>query len=351
MNAPPDAASDAPFLMACRGQQPPHVPIWLMRQAGRYQAEYRAIRERVSFLELCRTPDLAAEVTVFAVRQLGVDAGIIFADILLLLEPMGAPIAFAKEGDGPQILKPVRDAAGIDALVADVDVEGSLGYVLEAIRKVRAELPKVPLIGFAGAPFTLASYLIEGGGSKNYVLTKTLLYQDPGAFRELMAKLSRATVRYLNAQIEAGAQVAQLFDSWAGALGPEDYRVHVLPHMQAIVAGVKPGVPVVSFGTGTGGFLGEVAACGAPVIGFDWRVDMAASARQMPPHVVAVQGNLDPVTLFGPIPEIRRRARALLEQMKGHPGYIFNLGHGILPHTPVDHVRALVDTVHEFSVR
>lgn len=351
MNAEPDTVENAPFMQACRGERPSHVPVWLMRQAGRYQAEYRAIRERVSFLELCRTPDLAAEVTVFAVRQLGVDAGIIFADILLLLEPMGAPIAFNKEGDGPQILKPVRDAAGIDALIADVDVNATLGYVLEAIRKVRAELPKVPLIGFAGAPFTLASYLIEGGGSKNYVLTKTLLYKDPGAFRELMAKLSRATVRYLNAQIEAGAQAVQLFDSWAGALGPEDYREHVLPHMKAIVAGVTPGVPVVSFGTGTGAYLGEVAACGAPVIGFDWRVDMGAAARQMPPNVVAVQGNLDPVVLFAPIDEIRRRARAILEQMRDRPGYIFNLGHGILPHTPVDHVRALVDTVHEFNAR
>jgi uroporphyrinogen decarboxylase len=209
----------------------------------------------------------------------------------------------------------------------------------------------VPLIGFAGAPFTLASYLIEGGGSKNYVLTKTLLYKDPGAFRALMAKLSQATVRYLNAQVEAGAQVVQLFDSWAGALGPEDYREHVLPHMKTIVAGVKPGVPVISFGTGTGAYLGEVAACGAPVIGFDWRVDMGAAARQMPPNVVAVQGNLDPVVLFAPIDEIRRRARAILEQMRDRPGYIFNLGHGILPHTPVDHVRALVDTVHEFNAR
>jgi uroporphyrinogen decarboxylase len=346
-----DDVANAPFLKACRGERPPFVPVWLMRQAGRYQAEYRAIRQRVSFLELCRTPDLAAEVTVFAVRQLGVDAGIIFADILLLLEPMGAPIAFAKEGDGPQILKPVRDAAGIDALVADIDVEATLGYVLEAIRKVRAELPKIPLIGFAGAPFTLASYLIEGGGSKNYVLTKTLLYQDPGAFRALMEKLSRATVRYLNAQVEAGAQVVQLFDSWAGALGPEDYREHVLPHMKAIVAGVRPGVPVVSFGTGTGTYLREVAECGAPVIGVDWRVDLGEAARQMPEHVVAVQGNLDPVVLFGPIAEIRRRARALVDQMRDRPGYIFNLGHGILPHTPVDHVRALVDEVHEYSSR
>lgn len=323
----------------------PFTPVWLMRQAGRYQAEYRAIREKVGFLELCKTPDLAAEVTVFAVRQLGVDAGIIFADILLLLEPMGVPIRF--DGDGPSITKTVRTSADIDALVSEIDAVGSLGFVLEAIRKVRRELPQTPLLGFAGAPFTLASYAIEGGGSKNYVATKKLMLDDEGAFRTLLERITEATVRYLNAQIEAGASAVQLFDSWVGALSPEDYRRYVLPHMRRLVAGITKGTPVITFGTGTSGFLPEMAACGADVVGVDWRYEMRRARQDLPG--TPLQGNLDPVVLFGPQRELEPRVRAILEQMKGHPGHIFNLGHGILPHTPVDNVKMLVELVHELS--
>jgi uroporphyrinogen decarboxylase len=319
-----------------------------MRQAGRYQPEYRAIRAKVSFLELCKTPDLAAEVTVMAVNQLGVDAAIIFADILLVLEPMGVPIAFSKDGDGPQILKTVRERKDVDAVNGEIDV-GALSFVYEAIKKVRAELPKVPLIGFAGAPFTLASYAIEGGGSKHYIATKKLMYEDPGAFAALMERLSMATVRHLRAQIDAGAQAVQLFDSWAGALSPADYRRHVAPHMRQIVSAMPKDVPVITFGTGTGGFLEELASSGASVVGIDWRLDMSEASQRLPN--VALQGNLDPVTLFGPTDGMRDEVRTILDQMKDHQGHVFNLGHGILPGTPVEHARALVDMVHELSAR
>jgi uroporphyrinogen decarboxylase len=341
------AVHDAPFLRACRGEPVPHTPVWLMRQAGRYQAEYRAIREKVGFLELCKTPDLAAEVTVFAIRQLGVDAGIIFADILLLLEPMGVPIRF--DGDGPSITRKVKNAADIDALVGEIDPVASLGFVLEAIRKVRRELPGTPLLGFAGSPFTLASYAIEGGGSKNYVDTKKLMLSDEGAFHALMERISEATVRYLNAQIEAGASAVQLFDSWVGSLSPQDYRRYVMPHMKRIVSGLTKGTPVITFGTGTSGFLAEMASCGADVVGVDWRYEMSRARLDLPNTVL--QGNLDPVTLFGPQSEIASRARGIVDEMKGHKGHIFNLGHGILPHTPVDNVKMLVDVVHEHSSR
>jgi uroporphyrinogen decarboxylase len=350
-----DAAKDSPseespvFLRACRGEPVPYTPVWLMRQAGRYQPEYRAIRAKVSFLELCKTPDLAAEVTVMAVEQLKVDAAIIFADILLILEPMGLPISFGGDGgDGPQIGKPVRSRADVEALRGDID-PASLGFVLEAIRKVRAAIPKTPLIGFAGAPFTLASYAIEGGGSKNYVLTKRMMYEDEAGFRGLMERLSEATSRYLDAQIGAGAQVIQLFDSWAGALSPSDYRRYVLPHMKRIVSALPAGVPVITFGTGTGGFLEEMAACGAQVVGVDWRMTMADARRRLPG--VTLQGNLDPVALFAPLPEIRQRAREILDEMQGAPGHVFNLGHGILPGTPVASAQALVEMVHEMSAR
>lgn len=336
------------FLRACRGQPVPHTPVWLMRQAGRYQPEYRAIRERVSFLELCRSSDLSAEVTVMAVEQLGVDAGIIFADILLVLEPMGLPISFGTDGDGPRIERPVSTRADIDALVGAIDLT-SLQPTCDAIRKFRAALPNTPVIGFAGAPFTLASYAIEGGGSKNYVKTKALMYSDERTFATLMERLVDATTLFLNAQIEAGAQVVQLFDSWAGCLSPGDYRRYVLPHMKRLIAGIRPGTPVISFGTGTGGFLEELAAAGASVVGVDWRLEMGEARRRLPTHVL--QGNLDPVTLFGPLDEIEQRVRAIVQSMHGSPGHIFNLGHGILPGTPVATVQALVRMVHELSAR
>jgi uroporphyrinogen decarboxylase len=319
-----------------------------MRQAGRYMPEYRAVRARLGFLELCKDPDAAAEVTVTAATLLGVDAAIIFADILLVLEPMGVGLEFTR-GDGPVIHRPVRSGADVDRLAAVAP--GALDYVCAAIRRARAALPAhVPLIGFAGAPFTLASYLIEGGGSRTYARTKTLMAADPGAWRALMERLADTVAAYLNAQIDAGAQAVQLFDSWVGTLPPADYRAHVLPHTRALVASLRPGVPVIHFGTGTAGLLEAMRAAGGDVIGFDWRVDLDAAWSRLG-HDVAVQGNLDPTVLFAPPAEIRRQAAAVLGQAGGRPGHVFNLGHGVLPETPVDHVRALIDAVHELSAR
>ena len=344
---------DSPFLRACRRELVPFTPIWLMRQAGRYQPEYRALREKVSFLELCKTPDLAAEVTVMAVDPLGVDAAIIFADILLLVEPMGVGLRFS-EGRGPLIERPVRAAAAVSRLPEQIDAAGALGFVMEAVRVARRELdrrsPRVPLIGFSGAPFTLASYLIDGHGTRTYLHTKQLMYQDPGAWHALMERLSRAVVGYLNAQIAAGADAVQIFDSWVGALGPEDYTTYVQPHMRKTVAALTPGVPVIHFGTGTAALLELMRDAGGDVIGLDWRVDIGDAWRRLGTGV-AIQGNLDPAVLFAPPAEIRRRAAALLARARGAPGHIFNLGHGVLADTPVHHARALVDAVHELSVR
>jgi len=337
-----------PFLAACRREHVPYTPIWLMRQAGRYLSEYRAVRERLGFLALCKSPDAAAEVTVTAALRLGVDAAIIFADILLVLEPMGVGLEFTR-GDGPLIRRPVRSGADVDRL-AEVD-PAALGYVAEAVRRTRAALPaRVPLIGFAGAPFTLASYLIEGGGSRTYARTKALMATDPDAWRALMERLVPVVAAYLNAQIAAGADAVQLFDSWVGCLSPADYRAHVLPHVGALIAALAPGTPVIHFGTGTAGLLEAMRAAGGHVIGLDWRVDLDAAWARLG-HDVAVQGNLDPSALLAPISEIRARAAAILDQAASRPGHIFNLGHGILPETPVDHVRALVDAVHELSAR
>ena len=310
--------------------------------------EYRAVRARLGFLELCRTPEAAAEVTVTAATRLGVDAAIIFADILLVLEPMQVGLEFTA-GDGPVIRRPVRTGADVDRLPgAD---PGALDYVAEAVRQARAALPAdMPLIGFAGAPFTLASYLIEGGGSRTYARTKALMASDPGAWRALMERLAGAVAVYLNAQIAAGADAVQLFDSWVGCLSPVDYRTAVLPYVRTLIAALRPGTPVIHFGTGTAGLLECMRAAGGDVIGLDWRVDLDAAWARLG-HDVGVQGNLDPVALLGPLPTIRAHAAAILAQAAGRPGHIFNLGHGILPETPVDHVRALVDAVHELSVR
>src|SRR6059036_176121 len=319
-----------------------------MRQAGRYMPEYRAVRERLGFLALCKSPDAAAEVTVTAALRLGVDAAIIFADILLVLEPMGVGLEFTRD-DGPAIRRPVRSGADVDRL-PEVDV-AALGYVAEAVRRARAALPAhVPLIGFAGAPFTLASYLVEGGGSRTYARTKALMATDGGAWRALMERLVRVVAAHLNAQIAAGADAVQLFDSWVGCLSPADYRAHVLPHLRALIAALTPGTPVIHFGTGTAGLLEAMRAAGGHVIGLDWRVDLDAAWSRLG-HDVAVQGNLDPVALLAPVAEVRRCAAAILGQAAGRPGHIFNLGHGVLPQTPVDHVRALVDAVHELSAR
>jgi uroporphyrinogen decarboxylase len=338
------------FLRACRRQPVDRTPVWFMRQAGRYMAEYRAIRARHSLLEICAQPDLAAEVTLQPVRALGVDVAILFADILLPLLPLGIQLEFAA-GEGPVIHNPIRTPADVAAL-RPIDPHESLGHVLEAVRLVRGELAgRTPLIGFAGAPFTLASYLVEGGASRNYVQTKRLMYSDPQTWHTLLGKLARVVADYLVAQVEAGAQAIQLFDSWAGALSPDDYRDYVLPHSQLILREVSAtGAPTIHFGTGTATLLPLMKEAGGAVIGLDWRTPLDRGWDQLGPDV-AVQGNLDPVALFAPRPELERRVRVILEQAADRPGHIFNLGHGILPETPVDNVKAVVAMVHEFSVR
>jgi uroporphyrinogen decarboxylase len=345
----PEALRESPFLKACRREPTGVTPVWLMRQAGRYMPEYRAVRSKVSFLELCKDEALATEVTVTAAERLGVDAAILFADILLILEPLGFDLEFAK-GEGPVIHNPVRTAADVDR-VRRMDHPEPLEYVYRAVRSIRSALrPATPLIGFAGAPFTLACYAIEGGGSRHYEQAKAFLYRDPGAWDALMEILVEATALYLNAQADAGAQVLQIFDSWVGNLGPDDYRRFVQPHMRRLFARLNPDVPVIHFGTDTGSLLELQRDAGGHVIGLDWRVELDRCWERLGPGV-AVQGNLDPVVLFAPIPEIGRQVDRILAQAGGRPGHIFNLGHGILPHTPVDNVLALIDMVHSRSAR
>ncbi|MGO9454841.1 MAG: uroporphyrinogen decarboxylase [Candidatus Binataceae bacterium] len=347
-DAPRPRLWDHPFLRACRREAATYTPIWLMRQAGRYMPEYRQVRDQHGFIEMCMRPELAAEVTVTAVERLGVDAAIIFADILLPLIPMQVGLHYEK-GDGPIIDRPVRSAADL-ARIPEVDI-GALSFVGESIKLVdRAIGATTPIIGFAGAPFTLASYLIEGGSSRQYQTTKTLMYTDPETWHRLMELLVQVTADYLNMQVDAGASVVQLFDSWVGSLGPDDYRRFVLPHTATLISKVKSGVPVIHFGTVTGNLLELMREAGGDVIGLDWRVDLAEAWQRLGPEV-AVQGNLDPIALFADVAEIRSRARAILDKAAGRPGHIFNLGHGILPETPVDHAIALVDAVHEMSRR
>jgi uroporphyrinogen decarboxylase len=344
-----DPLASHPMMLACRRQPAPYTPIWLMRQAGRYMPEYRRVRAKHSFLDLCRDPALAAEITVTAVERLGVDAAIIFADILLPLVPMGVGLSY-QAGDGPAIEKPIRSAADVDRIPPIAPAE-SLGFVAEAIRAAKQSLAAhVPLIGFAGAPFTLASYLIEGGSSRQYQATKTLMYTQPQVWARMMETIARVTADYLTMQTEAGADIVQLFDSWVGNLGPDDYRRFVLPYTRAVIAAIPSSVPVIHFGTVTGDLLELMREAGGDVIGLDWRVDLAQAWMRLG-RDIAVQGNLDPVALFADIPEIKRRAREILDRAAGRPGHIFNLGHGILPETPVDHVIALVDAVHELSRR
>ncbi len=345
----PDLLRESAFLKACRLEPTPYTPIWIMRQAGRYLQEYREIRGKLSFLELCHRPDLAAEVTVTAAERLGVDAAIIFGDILLVVEPMGVGLEFTK-GDGPVIHHPVRCGADLKRL-RPVDMQESLSFLFEAVRLARAALPpNIPLIGFAGAPFTLASYLIEGRGSRQYQQIKTLMYRDPAAWHALMERLSDIVSDYLNGQIAAGVQVVQLFDSWVGCLSPDDYREFVLPHTKRAIAKLRPGVPVIHFGTDTTSLLPLIREAGGNVIGLDWRVDLGEAWAGLG-YEVGVQGNLDPVALFAEPDKIRRQADRILERAAKRPGHIFNLGHGILPQTPVDHLRVLIDHVHEATAR
>ena len=342
-----EALHNSPFMRACRREPVPYTPIWLMRQAGRYMREYREVRARTSFLELCKTPDLAAEVTVTAVERLGVDAAIIFADILLVVEPMGIELEFTK-GEGPAIHNPICSAADIGRL-REVEDVGALDFVFEAIKRTRHALRRdIPLIGFCGAPFTIASYIVEGGGSKNYVHTKQLMYDDSGAWHAMMSLISRALAKYLNAQIAAGAQAVQLFDSWVGCLSPDDYREYVLPHTRNVIQNVMPGVPVIHFGTGTAALLELMREAGGDVIGLDWRVRLDEAWARVG-HDVGVMGNLDPVALFAGTNHIRDQAKRILDRAGGRAGHIFNLGHGILPVTPVEDVIALIDAVHEMS--
>ncbi len=335
-------------MRACRREPVPYTPVWLMRQAGRYMQEYREVRGRVPFLELCKTPSLVSEVTVTAQERIGADAAILFADILLIVEPLGLNLEYSA-GEGPVISPPVRETADVDRL-QEVPPE-SLQYVYDAVRQTRADLkPEIPLIGFAGAPFTIASYVIEGGASRNYENTKALMWRDAGAWHALMERICRGLVGYLNAQVDAGAQVLQLFDSWVGCLSPADYREFVLPHVRSVIQGVRPGVPVIHFGTGTATLLPLQKEAGGDVIGLDWRVELDEEWARLG-YDLGVQGNLDPVTLFAERDYVCARAKTILDQAANRPGHIFNLGHGILPKTPVDNVIALIDYVHEYSRR
>lgn len=336
--------ADSDFLRACRREPVSRTPVWLMRQAGRYMPEYREVRAKHSFLELCKNPELCSEVMCTAVDYLGVDAAIIFSDLLPILEPMGFDLEFAK-GDGPVIHNPVREAEDVDRVV-DLTSVDSLWFVVETVRKTRAALPgHLPLIGFAGAPFTLASYAIEGGGSRNYLHTRTLMQRDEGAWRELMQRLARSAALYLNAQIAAGAQAVQLFDSWVGCLGPADYRRYVLPYTRDLIEALDPSAVVIHFGAGNPELLPLIAEAGGDVIGVDWRTELATAWDRLGPNV-AVQGNLDPMTLLAPQATVEERARELLQSVAGRPGHVFNLGHGIVPQTPPENARALVEAVH-----
>lgn len=317
-----------------------------MRQAGRYMPEYRAVRRHHSILEICKKPELAAEVTITAAERLGVDAAIIFADLLLPVEPMGMKLGFER-GEGPVLENPIRDAPAVLRLKTDGADE--LGFVAEAIRRVNRHFAgKVPVIGFAGAPFTLASYMIEGGGSRNYVATKGLMYSAPEVWMALMEKICAVLEPYLKDQVAAGAQAIQIFDSWVGCLSPDDYRHYALPFSKRLIAAVQGrGVPVIHFATGTAGMLEALQEAGADVLGVDWRVPIAKAWQEVG-FRPAIQGNLDPVALFAPADVLRERVEAILKQVGGRPGHIFNLGHGILPGTPVENVLAVVRWVHDF---
>ncbi|HEY58328.1 MAG TPA: uroporphyrinogen decarboxylase [Anaerolineae bacterium] len=334
------------FLRACQGLPVDATPVWFMRQAGRYMPEYRAIRARYSLLEITRRPEVAAEVTLQPVEALGVDAAILFADILLPVEPMGLRLEFVP-GRGPVIHEPVRTAADVARLRVP-DPVSDLGHVLEAVRLVRRALEGKPvaLIGFAGAPFTVASYIVEGGPSRHYRTTKRMMYAAPAVWEALMDKLANALAAYLVAQVEAGAQAVQLFDSWVGALSLSDYRRYVLPYSRRVLqAAMDTGVPVIHFGTGTGHLLEAMREAGGTVIGVDWREPLDRAAARLG-EGVALQGNLDPVALFAPLPVLREQVDEVLRRAPRR-GHIFNLGHGILPDTPVEAVRAVVEMVHE----
>jgi uroporphyrinogen decarboxylase len=339
------AAADR-FLRACRREPVDVTPVWFMRQAGRYMAEYRALRERHSLLDICRAPDLAAAVTLQPLARIDLDAAILFSDLLVPLEPMGLPFDFVK-GEGPSIANPIRSDSDIDRL-RRVDPRESLAHVLETIRIVRRELEgRAPLIGFAGAPFTLASYAIEGGPSTSFARTKALMYADPRAWHRLLDLLAETVGGYLVAQIEAGAQAVQVFDSWVGSLSPADYREFAMPHSRRVFEAIGGRAPSIHFGVGTTTLLPLMREAGGDVIGLDWRVPLDEGWRQSGEDR-GVQGNLDPTLLLGPKPRLLAGAADVLRRADGRLGHIFNLGHGILPTTPVEQVQALARFVHEY---
>jgi len=337
------------FLKACRREAVDATPVWFMRQAGRYMAEYRALRERHSLLEICRMPDLATEVTLQPVRRIDVDAAILFSDLLLPLEPMGLPFDFIK-GEGPQIERPIASEADIDRLRV-FEPRQALAHVLDAIRQIQRELAgRVPLIGFAGAPFTLASYAIEGGHSNNFAKTKALMYGHPDAWHRLCDKLADIVADYAVAQIEAGVDAFQVFDSWVGTLNRDDYREFALPHTRRIFDAIGARVPTIHFGTGTATILEDLRDAGGDVIGVDWRSPLDEAWERIG-HDHAVQGNLDPTLLLGPTPRMFQQTDDIIQRVAGRPGHIFNLGHGILPSTPLEHVQMLAQYVHSASRR
>src|SRR6266436_6515109 len=346
------SAPNSLFVRAAKAQPTERTPVWFMRQAGRYMPEYRAVRKQYSLIEICKKPEVAAQVTIEAAEILKVDAAIIFADLLLPLEVMGLPFHFAAgegpAGSGPKIEKPVRTAEDIARLRTDRAAD--LGYVSEAVKLVSKHFgDKLPIIGFCGAPFTLASYMIEGGSSRNYIFTKTMMYSAPKAWSELMGKLVAVTAEYSAEQVSAGADTIQIFDSWVGCLGVEDYRRYVLPHLTELVKRLqKTGVPIIYFGTDSATLLSSMKESGAEVIGLDWRIPLDAGWQSLK-NRGAVQGNLDPVLLFADWEELKSRAEDILRRAAGRPGHIFNLGHGILPETPVENVKALARFVEEYS--
>lgn len=334
------------FLKACRGESVPYTPIWLMRQAGRFMKEYRAVRETVDFLTLCKTPELAAKVTFQPVDLLGVDAAILFSDILIPVEAMGMKLEFS-EKRGPILHDPIRSRAHVDKLTVPVP-EDDLSFVMDTIKILRAGL-KVPLIGFSGAPFTLATYMVEGGSSKNFLATKKMMYQSNGLYASLMDKITDTVSSYLKAQIKAGAQVVQIFDTWAGVLSPDDFTAYALPYVKRIIKDLKGfDTPVIYFVNGCAGLLKEIKASGADVLGVDWRIDMADAAKALGKKAV-LQGNLDPCALLMPKEDIKDRARDIIEKGMKAKGHVFNLGHGVLPEIPAENVKYLVDVVHEIS--
>ena len=334
-------------MKAVRREPVDTTPVWIMRQAGRYLPEYMAVRNKVTFMELCKTPELACEVTVTAREVLNADAAILFADLLPILEPMGIDLEYVK-GEGPVIHNPLQEPGAVNRLTAleSVDV---LDYVFQAVKLIRADLPdNIPLLGFAGAPFTLASYCIEGGGSKNYVNTKKLMYNDAGAWNDLMSKLVDSVIIYLKAQVAAGCQAVQVFDSWAGCLSPSDYQAYVLPHTQRLIDAVKHDAPVINFLTGNPALLPLQRAAGGTVMGVDWRIELDKAWDIFGPDF-SVQGNMDPVSIYAELPVLKQRVKAVLDAAGGRPGHIFNLGHGVMPDMNPDHVKAVVEYVHELG--